>query len=73
MLTHPYCLVNDGSNDSSIKKMNATCALIFDVNRSKMVEFRFFDVFYDTGELLEGRDVIQCDRCGNAAERSTLG
>ena len=46
----PYSLVNAGSNDSSVKKMNATCALIFDVNRSKTVDFRFFDMCTTTGE-----------------------
>ena len=43
MKNEPYSLVNDDSNDSSVEKMNATCAYIFDVNRSKTVDFRFFD------------------------------
>ena len=50
MKNEPYSLVNEGSNDSSVKKMNATCALIFDVNRSKTVDFRFFDMCTTTGE-----------------------
>ena len=50
MHTNPYSLVNDGSNDNSVKKMNATCALIFDVTRSKKVEFRFFGMCSTTGE-----------------------
>ena len=34
----PYSLVNDCTGDTGIKKMNAACALIFDVNRSKEVK-----------------------------------
>ena len=37
----PYALVNDGSSDTGIKKMNVVCALIFHVNRSKQAEFKF--------------------------------
>ena len=34
----PYSLVNDGTSNTGIKKMNAACALIFYVNRSKEVK-----------------------------------
>ena len=46
----PYSIVNDGSNDNSVKQMNTTCALIFYVNRCKTVDFRFFDMCTATGE-----------------------
>ena len=38
MIEHPFGLINDGSSDSGVKKMNAMCVHIFDVNRSKRVE-----------------------------------
>ena len=31
MKTQSFSLTNDGTSDTGIKKMNATCALIFDV------------------------------------------
>ena len=34
-----YSLVNDGSSDSGVEKMNLVCTLIFDVNKSKQVCF----------------------------------
>ena len=30
MKAEPYCLVNDGTSDTSFKKMTAACALIYD-------------------------------------------
>ena len=30
----PFSVVNDGSNDNILRKMNATCAVIVYVNRS---------------------------------------
>ena len=44
MQNETFSLVNDGSSDTGLKKMNATCALIFDVNRSKKVEFKFYQL-----------------------------
>ena len=44
MMEGPFSLVNDGTNGTAIKKMNALCALIFDVNNSKRVEFKFYDM-----------------------------
>ena len=42
--------VNDGTSDIAIKTMNALCALIFDVNNSKRVEFKFYDTCATSGE-----------------------
>ena len=45
-----YGLVNDGSSDTGLKKMNIACALIYDVKRSKTVEMKFFDMCATSGE-----------------------
>ena len=37
MMEGRFSLVNDGTNDTAIKQMNALSALIFDVNNSKCV------------------------------------
>ena len=41
----PYSLVNDGTSDTSLKKMNATCVLLFDINNSKEVLKNDFNPF----------------------------
>ena len=47
----PYALVNDGTSDTELKKMNSVCAQIFDVkNISKRVEFKFYDMCATSGE-----------------------
>ena len=45
-----YRLVNDGSSDTGLKKMNVACTMIFYINRSKTVEMKFFDMSSTTGE-----------------------
>ncbi len=50
MKEQPYSLVNDGSSDSGVGKMNPVCALIFDVNKSKQVSFKFYDMCVTRGE-----------------------
>ena len=35
--TQPFDLVNDGTSDTGLTKMNAVCSLIFDVKSSKEV------------------------------------
>ena len=45
-----FSLVNDGTSDTAIKKMNALCALIFDVNNTKRIEFKFYDMCTPSGE-----------------------
>ena len=50
MRENPFSLVHDGSSDSGIKKMNAACAFIFDVNNSKYVETKFYDMCATSGE-----------------------
>ena len=40
----PYALVNDGSSDADIKKMNDPYALIYHVNRSREVEFKCYNI-----------------------------
>ncbi len=71
-----FSLVNDGSSDTGLKKMNATCALMFDIKRSKKVEFKFYDMCSTSGEdaskaetlfsAIDGaleRDKISWQRC----------
>ena len=48
MKAEPSGLVNE--QDTSLKKMEAACALIFDVKCSKQVELQFFDMCSTTGE-----------------------
>ena len=50
MTTEPFLLVNDGSNEIGLKKINAASTHIFDVNRNKKVEHKFCDVCVTTGE-----------------------
>ena len=51
MTQGPYGLLNDGSSDTGIKKMNPTTVLIFDINRdSHRVEMLFYDMCTTTGE-----------------------
>ena len=45
-----FSLLNDGSSDTGLKKMNAVAVDIFDVNRSKKVEFTFYDIGVTTGK-----------------------
>ena len=44
MSENPYALVNDGSSDCGPSKMNPFCVYIFDVKRSKQVEFKFYSM-----------------------------
>ena len=37
MRNEPFSLVNYGTSDTGLKKMNAACAMIFDINASKKV------------------------------------
>ena len=39
-----YCLVNDGSSDTGLKKMNVACTMIFYINRSKTVELEWDEI-----------------------------
>ena len=41
MKLEPFSIANDGTSDTGLKKMNAACALIFDVTRSNKVELNF--------------------------------
>ena len=50
MTENPFAMVNDGSNDSGISKMNPVCVYIFDIERSKQVEFKFYSMCSTTGE-----------------------
>ena len=50
MSENPYALVNDGSSDCGLSKMNPVCVYIFDVQRSKQVEFKFYSMCSTTGE-----------------------
>ena len=46
----PFSLLNDGSSDAGLKKMNSVAVNIFDVNRSKKVEYKFYGMCVTTGE-----------------------
>ena len=50
MIEGPFSLVNDGTSDTAIKRMNALCALIFHVNNGKRVEFKFCHLCATSGE-----------------------
>ena len=50
MKEQPYALVNDGTSDTGLKKLNAVCCQIFDVDASKWVEFQFLDMCATSGE-----------------------
>ena len=50
MKTNPFALVNDGSSDTRISKMNPRGALIFDINNCDKVCLKFFDMCPITGE-----------------------
>ena len=45
-----FGFVNGGSSDTGLKQMNAMCALVFDVNRSKRVELKCYDLCATSGE-----------------------
>lgn len=60
MKSVPFSLVNDGTSDTGLKKMNAACALIFDVKRSKTVEFKFFDMCSTSGEHASKAETLFC-------------
>ena len=49
-MERPFSLVNDGTSDTAVKKMNALCALIFDINNSKCVESKFYHLCATSGE-----------------------
>ena len=51
-------LINDGSSDSGLKKMNATWAIIFDVERSNKVELKFYDMCSTIGENLSTAETL---------------
>ena len=44
MFEQPFALINDGSSDTGLKKMNALCVYIFDVSRSMRAECKFYDM-----------------------------
>ena len=50
MSESPYALVNDGTSDRGPSKMNPVCAYIFDVKRSKQVEFKFYSMCSTSGK-----------------------
>ena len=50
MKEEPFSLLNDGSSDTGLKKMNVVAVNIFDVTRSKKVECKFYDMCVTTAE-----------------------
>ena len=50
MMENPFAFYHDGSSDASVKKMNPVCVSIFDVNSSKIIETKFYDMCATTGE-----------------------
>ena len=44
MMEEPFSLVNDETSDTAIKKVKSLRALVFDVNNSKRVEFKCYDM-----------------------------
>ena len=50
MAENPYAMVNDGSSDTGLLNMNPVCVYIFDIERSKQVEFKFYSMCLTSGE-----------------------
>ena len=50
MYENPYALVNEESSDCGPSKMDSDCVYIFDVKRSKQVEFKFYSMCSISGE-----------------------
>ena len=50
MSENPYAFLIDESSDCGPSKMNPVCVYIFDVKRSKQVEFKFYSVSSTSGE-----------------------
>ena len=50
MKKEAFSLLNDASSDTGLKKMNAVAVNIFDVNRSKKVECKSYDMCVINGE-----------------------
>ena len=51
MKEQPYAVVNDATSDPGLKKMNAVYCQIFDIIKSKRVEFQFYDMCAASGQL----------------------
>ena len=49
---NPCGLVNDGSSNCGQPKMNPVCAYIFDVKRSKQVEFKLYSIVLDPKRIV---------------------
>ena len=49
MQEHPFTLVNDGTSDCGVQKMNVLCAYIFHINNSKRVEFNSYGMCATSG------------------------
>ena len=45
-----FAIVNNGSSDTGLEKMNVVCIHIFDVDRSNKVEVKFFNMCTTSGE-----------------------
>ena len=60
MKEEPFSLLNDGSSDTGLKRMNTVAVNIFDVNRRKKVECKFYDMCVITGEHNGKEDNIFC-------------
>ena len=56
MKEEPFSLVNDGSSDTGLKKMNAVAVNLYDVNHIKKVECNFYDVCDNWNKQWEGRE-----------------
>ena len=49
MKEEPFSLGNDGPSNTGLKKMNTFAVNIFDVDQSKKVECKFYDICLTTG------------------------
>ena len=71
MKLEPFSIANDGTSDTGLKKMNAACALIFDVTRSNKVELKFFYMCATTGEDVS-KAVTLFEAIDGALEKSVI-
>ena len=58
MREFPFSFCHDGSSNNSIKTMNPVCITIFDINNSKFVESKFYNMCVTIGENCGKAEVL---------------
>ena len=55
MAENPFSIVNDGSSNCGLSKMNSVCVCIFDVQQIKVVEMKFFSMCSMQGRTVQNQ------------------